>query len=121
MAITQKMLNGVLVDLTQEERDERVVKSADRAVEVLAVTKTRVAQDIKKEGLSRIAAYFPEMADIDELATIFRAVLPAARSTALMSAKAIYDVATTEVAWANDPARTQAELDAYDPLAAAWP
>ncbi len=49
-------------------------------------------------------------------------IAPAALSVNALAAKAIYDVAKTEMDWAKDPARTQEELDNYDPInGPAWP
>lgn len=116
----------VNVPFTPEEEAERDAEEAQaatkKAARLLEETRTNVKQAIRTEALSRMATELPEMTDIEQLATIWRMTVPAARSTAATTAKAVYDVAKTEIAWANDGARTQAELDAYDATTnPAWP
>lgn len=78
--------------------------------------------EVKAEGWSRIGAFLPEAQTLEEIATIYRMIVPAARSAAADGAKAVYDAAVAALAYLNDPARTQAELDAYDAATdPAWP
>ncbi len=116
---TYALSGGVVVPqwTVQDFTDQEVVN---------ALRPQRVAE-IKAEGLARITALVPALTTLEQVDLMVE-LWPLLNTEVLVptdplyKAREIYVYARNKIAWVNDPARTRAELGAYDAaIDPGWP